>query len=142
MRMFQEWDQYITWLARQYDAGRDVAELNVRISRQQVHWNGTIAKVEIEGRVAPALTLKMKPAEVPLADGRMLNGEHLSLPVSGDVELRKAAKAQAGQTIHFVARIRSCDHIFPPLSFIAADTQHRVYATLGLEDVELLQFTS
>jgi hypothetical protein len=140
--MFEEWGQYIAWLAREYDAGRDVAELNVRISRQQVHWKGTIAKVEIEGRSAPALTLKMTPAEVPLADGRMFNGEHLSLPVRGNVELKKAAKAQAGQTVYFAARISNRDHIFPPVSFIPSDAQNRVYATLGLDDVELLQFTS
>jgi hypothetical protein len=139
--MYQDWNQFLMWLAVEYTAGRDLSELNANISNQQVHWYGTIAKVEIEGRIAPALTLRMSPAEVALADGWMLNGEHLSLPVRGDAELGKAAKAQAGQKVQFSAHIESRDAIFPPLNFIPDKAQHRVFVTLGVVDVQLLQFS-
>lgn len=139
--MYQDWQQFITWLAAEYTAGRDVKELNARISSQHVRWLGTIAKVEIEGRIAPALTLRMNAAEVALPDGWMLRGEHLSLPVRGDTELKKAMNARAGQTVQFAARIRNHEEIFAPLSFIPDKAQNRVFVTLGLEDVELLRFS-
>lgn len=138
--MYQDWQHFIAWVAGEYDAGRDAKELNAKISSHPVRWQGTIAKVEIEGRIAPALTLKMKPAEVGLANGWTLRGEHLSLPVRGEAELQKAARAREGQTVQFSARIESSDKVFPPLAFILDNAQYRVFLTLGLEAVELLRF--
>lgn len=139
--MYQDWQRFITWLAEAYTAGRDVRGLNAEISRQHVRWQGAIAQVDIAGKIVPALRLKMSPAEVALPDGWMLNGGHLSLPVSGDAELGRAAQARTGQTVQFAARICSHEEIFEPLRFIPDKSQHRVFVMLGLDDVELLRFS-